>query len=70
MVRYGLALAGVAIAVLFAGVLAIIIFGDIWTKVGLGAAFLVVGGGLLGLAWYTDRKDKAKRREIDELPRI
>jgi hypothetical protein len=51
-------------------VLAIVLFGDIWTDVGLGAATLVVGGGLLLLAWFLDRKEKEKRAGIDELPRI
>ena len=36
----------------------------------LGAALLVVFGGLLLLAWNVDRKDKAKRAGIDELPPI
>ena len=51
-------------------VLAIVLFGDIWTDVGLGAAAIVVGGGLLLLAWFLDRKEKEKRAGIDELPRI
>jgi hypothetical protein len=70
MTSYVLKLGGAAIVVLFAGVLAIVLFGDIWTDVGLGAATLVVGGGLLLLAWFLDRKEKEKRAGIDELPRI
>ena len=70
MTSYVLKLGGAAIVVLFAGLLAIVLFGDIWTDVGLGAAAIVVGGGLLLLAWYLDRKEKAKRAGIDELPRI
>ena len=70
MTGYVLKLGGAAIVVLFAGVLAIVLFGDIWTDVGLGAAALVVGGGLLLLAWFLDRKEKEKRAGIDELPRI
>ena len=67
---YALKLAGAAIAVLFLGVLGIVIFGNIWARVGIGAAIAVVFGGLLLFVWNVDRKDKAKRAGIDELPRI
>ena len=70
MTGYVLKLGGAAIVILLAGAIAIVIFGDIWTGVGLGAATIVVVGGLLLLAWYLDRKEKAKRAGIDELPRI
>jgi hypothetical protein len=70
MTSYVLKLGGAAIVVLFAGVLAIVLFGNIWTDVGLGAAALVVGGGLLLLGWYLDRKERAKRAGIEDLPRI
>ena len=36
----------------------------------MGAALVVVFGGLLLVAWYLDRKEKAKRAGIDELPRV
>jgi len=67
---YALKLAGAAIALLLLGVLAIVIFGNIWARVGIGAAIVVICGGLLLFAWNVDRKDKAKRAGIDELPRI
>ena len=70
MTSYALKLGGAAIVILLAGAIAIVIFGDIWTDVGLGAACVVVGGGLLLLAWYLDRKEKAKRAGIEDLPRI
>jgi hypothetical protein len=65
--RYGFKLAGAAIAILLIGVLAILIFDAIWFRVGLGAARVLVFGGILLLAWNTDRKDKAKRAGLDEL---
>jgi hypothetical protein len=65
-----LKLAGVAIAILLLGVLAIILFDAIWFRIGLGAALVLVFGGILLLAWNTDRKDKAKRAGIDELPPV
>ena len=67
---YALKLGGVAIAFLLIGVLGIVIFDRIWFRVGLGAALLVVFGGLLLLAWNVDRKDKAKRAGLDELPPV
>jgi Flp pilus assembly protein TadB len=65
-----LKLAGAAIGLLLAGFVGILIFEDIWMQVGLVAAIVVVCGGLLFFAWLTDRKDRARRAEIDQLPRI
>jgi hypothetical protein len=59
--------AGAAIAVLLLGLLGIIIFDRIWYQVGLGAAIVVVCGGLLFFAWWTDRKDKAARAGLEEI---
>ena len=67
---YAFKLAGAAIAILFLGVLGILIFDRIWMQVGLGAAIVVVGGGLLLFAWMTDRKDRAARAGFDELPPV
>jgi Flp pilus assembly protein TadB len=67
---YGLKLAGVAVAILLIGLLAILIFDAVWFRIGAGAAIVIVFGGILFLAWRTDRKDKAKRAGIDELPRV
>ncbi len=59
--------AGAAIAVLLLGVLGIVIFDRIWYQVGLGAAIIVVCGGLLLFAWLTDRKDRAARAGLDRV---
>lgn len=59
--------AGAAIAVLLLGVLGILIFDRIWFQVGLGAAIVVVCGGLLFFAWWTDRKDKAARAGLEDI---
>jgi Flp pilus assembly protein TadB len=67
---YGWKLGGAAIAILLLGVLALVIFDRIWFRVGFGAAIIVLFGGLLVLAWRLDRKDKAKRAGLDELPPI
>jgi hypothetical protein len=59
--------AGAAIAILLLGVLGIVIFDRIWYQVGLGAAIVVVCGGLLLFAWWTDRKDRAARAGLDNI---
>lgn len=70
MWSYAFKLAGVAALIILAGVLAIVLFTDIWMQVGLGAAFLVVGGGLLLLAWRVDRKGREARKGLDDLPPV
>lgn len=59
--------AGALIAVLFAGVLGIVIFEKIWYQVGLIAAIVVVCGALLAFAWWTDRKGRAARAGLDDI---
>jgi Flp pilus assembly protein TadB len=70
MTGYVLKLGGAAVLILFAGVIAFVIFGDIWARIGIGAAVIVVGGALLLLAWYLDRKERAKRQGLEDLPRV
>ena len=59
--------AGAAIAILLLGVLGILLFEGIWYQVGLGAAIVIVCGGLLFFAWWTDRKDKAAREGLEHI---
>ena len=68
--RYALKLAAVAIAILLLGVLAILIFDALWFRIGLGAALVLVCGGVVLWAWNVDRKDKAKRAGLDDLPNV
>jgi len=67
VVSYGLKLAAAGIAFLCLGVLVIIIFSGIWTRVGLGAALIIVFGGLLFLAWRGDRKAKKAREGLERI---
>lgn len=70
MIGYGLKLAGVAALLILAGGLAIALFSNVWMQRGLGAAFLIVGGGLLLIAWRVDRKGREARKGLDELPPV
>jgi Flp pilus assembly protein TadB len=63
-------LAGTAMLMVLVGALVIIIFEDVWLRVGLGAAMLVVFGGLIALVWLLQRKDRERRKGVDELPRV
>ena len=67
---YALKLGGAAIIVLLLGVLGILLFDAIWARIGLVAALVVVFGGIVLFAWNVDRKDKAKRAWLDELPDV
>lgn len=58
---------GVAIAIFAAGIIAILIFSALWFRIGLGAAIVVLVGGLLLFAWRTDRKDKEARAELESM---
>ena len=70
MMRYGLKLAVAAIAFMLGAVLIVLIFDRIWFQVGLGAALLILCGGFVLLAWIVDRKEKAKRAGLDDLPPV
>ena len=67
---YPYKLAGAAIGVFLLGIVGIVLFGRIWYQIGLGAAIVIICGGLLFFAWRTDQKDKAARAGIDELPPV
>lgn len=67
MTGYALKIAAAAIGLVFLGVLGIVIFDRIWIRVGFGAAVVVVCGALLLIAWIVDRREKAKRDELESL---
>jgi uncharacterized membrane protein YccC len=64
---YALKFAGIAIAFLLIGVLGLLIFDAIWVRVGLGAAVVIVVGGLLFFAWRQDQKAKASRAGLERI---
>jgi Flp pilus assembly protein TadB len=63
-------LAGTAMLMVVVAALVIILFEDIWLQVGLGAAMVVVFGGVIAFVWFLQRKDRERRKGVDELPRI
>jgi Flp pilus assembly protein TadB len=63
-------LAGAAMLMVVVGALVIIIFENIWLQIGLVGAMVVVFGGLIGLVWLVQRKDRERRKGVDELPRV
>jgi Flp pilus assembly protein TadB len=69
-VSYVIKLGLAAAALLIIGVIGLIIFGNIWARTGIGAAIVVVVGGLLLFAWSVDRKEKAKRAGLEDLPNV
>ena len=66
IVKMGLFAAGLLIV----GVIGMVIFGNIWARTGIGAAIVVVSGGLLLYVWSLDRKVHAKRGGLEDLPDV
>jgi Flp pilus assembly protein TadB len=66
VVKMGLALAAIVVA----GGLGILIFGNVWARTGIGAAMFVLVGGVLLFGWSYDRKEKAKRAGLEDLPNV
>jgi len=63
-------LAGAAMLMVIVGAIVIVIFEDLWLQVGLIGAMVIVFGGLIALLWLVQRKDRARRKGVDELPRV
>ena len=57
-------LGGAMIAFLLLGVLAILLFGSIWMRVGFGAAAVVGIAIVIFFAWRSDRKAKELRADL------
>ena len=64
---YALKFAGIGIAFLLIGVLGIVIFDAIWVRIGLGAAVVIVVGGLLFFAWRQDQKARESRAGLERI---
>jgi Flp pilus assembly protein TadB len=64
---YALKLGAAGIAFLLAGVVAVILVTNLWFRIGLGAAIVILGGGLLFFAWRTDRKAREERGDLERV---
>jgi len=69
-VSYGLKLGAAAMVFLIVAVIAVLLFNGIWFQVGFGAAFAILSGILLLIAWRVDKKDKAARAGLEDLPNV
>ena len=59
---YALKFAALGIVFVIIGVLGIVLFGAIWVRIGIGAALVIVVGGMLFFAWRQDQKAKRVAR--------
>ena len=64
---YALKLAGIGILFLIVGVIGIALFGALWVRIGIGAAIMIVVGGLLFFAWRQDQKARESRAGLDRI---
>ena len=64
---YALRFAVIGLAFLLIGVLGIVIFDAIWVRIGLGAAVVIVVGGLLFFAWRQDQKARESRAGLERI---
>ncbi len=67
---YALKLGGAAALFLIAAVVAVLLFNGVWFKVGFGAAFAILCGILLFIAWRVDKKAKEERAGLEDLPNV
>jgi Ca2+/Na+ antiporter len=64
---YAFKLAAVAIALIVAFALGIVIFTGVWSRIGLGAALVVICAPLLFFAWRSDRKSQRAREGLEDI---
>lgn len=57
----------VSIGIFVAGLIGILLFNELWYRIGLGATMAVIVGVLLFLGWRTDQKDREAREELESI---
>jgi hypothetical protein len=67
VMSYAVKLGGAAIAILLLGVLGMLLFGALWARIGIGAAIVIVCGGMVFLAWRSDKKAREARAGLDRI---
>jgi membrane protein implicated in regulation of membrane protease activity len=64
---YALKLGGAAALFLIAAVVAVMLFNGVWFQVGFGAAFAILAGILILIAWRVDKKAKEERAGLPDI---
>jgi len=64
---YALKLAAVGLVFVVAGMFGIAVFGALWARIGIGAALVIVVGGLLYFAWRQDQKARESRAGLERI---
>ena len=64
---YALKFAALGIVFVIIGVLGIVLFGAIWARIGIGAALVIVVGGMLFFAWRQDQKATEARAGLERI---
>jgi hypothetical protein len=64
---YALKLAAVGLLFVIVGVIGIAVFGALWARIGIGAAIVIVIGGLLFFAWRQDQKARESRAGLERI---
>jgi membrane protein implicated in regulation of membrane protease activity len=64
---YPLKLGGAAMALLIVGVIAILIFSELWFRIGFGAAVAILSAVLIYFAWRSDRKAREERAGLERI---
>ena len=64
---YALKLAGIGLVFVIVGVIGIAVFGALWARIGIGAAIVIVVGGLLFFAWRQDQKAREARAGLERI---
>ena len=67
MTGYALKLGAVAFGLLLAGILAVLLFNGLWFQIGFGAAFALLAGVLILVAWRVDKKNKQEREGLERI---
>ena len=67
MTGYALKLGAVAFGLLLAGVVVVLLFDRVWFQIGFGAAFALLAGILILIAWRVDKKHKQEREGLERI---
>jgi membrane protein implicated in regulation of membrane protease activity len=63
-IRFWLAIAGLAVGAVVAGVLVFVLFGHLWYAWGFFGAFLALCVVLMAFGWVVDRRERNRRNRL------